>query len=154
MDDQATFVSLFYFWKKSDTKRSFSPSCRNWPICIPAYICIPYVHLHTETRHILRRPRGEAKGLGELGNKAISRIPKLINCRRSTQCILILLRVLNIVSDVIVVLCGAPRPILIVSPPAPHMVKLVGRLLVLLHLWTLGYWALVTVATVVLPFLR
>ena len=33
-----------------------------------------------ETRHILRRPRGEAKGLGELGNKAISRIPKLINC--------------------------------------------------------------------------
>ena len=39
-----------------------------------------YTHIHMETRHILRRPRGEAKGLGELGNKAISRIPKLINC--------------------------------------------------------------------------
>ena len=33
------------------------------------------------------------------------------------------------------------------------MVKLVKRLLVLLHLCPSGYWALVTVATVVLPVL-
>ena len=68
---------------------------------VHAYTCT-WRHIHMETRHILRRPRGEAKGLGELGNKAISRIPKLINCRRSTHRILILLRVLNIVLDLIV----------------------------------------------------
>ena len=27
---------MLYFLKKYDTKQAFSPSCRNWPICVPS----------------------------------------------------------------------------------------------------------------------
>ena len=73
--------------------------------CLYVYTCTCM-----ETRHILRRPRGEAKGLGELGNKAISRIPKLINCPPNA-----LYPYSTADPQYSIGLCGAPRTILIVS---------------------------------------
>ena len=77
------------------------------------------------------RRRGQGSAL--LGNKPISRIPNL-SIVPSAHCTAERSSILNIVSDLMVLLeTGPSSDINCLTPPGPHMVKLVRGLLVLLH---------------------
>ena len=88
----------------------------------------------THTSHISHTGEARRRGQGSalLGNKPISHIPNLsivpsAHCRERSS-------ILNIVSDLMVLLGTSPSSdINCLTPPGPHMVKLVRGLLVLLH---------------------
>ena len=122
----------------------------HWPNdpLVPNHICICIVQVQPEEKvqecqdtlraapaHISHTGEARRRGQGSalLGNKPISRIPNL-SIVPSTNCTAELSSILNIVSDLIVLLGTSPSSdINCLTPPGPHMVKLVRGLLVLLH---------------------